>query len=86
MLATECCVFVGSNGPFHVISYYNHSWIVTFLGYHNIGGCSCSHDPRSMLTNQTTKTRFFPKHMITFSAGVTLVESCAGRKFGDVIT
>ena len=38
-----------------------------------------------MLTNQTTKTRFLPKHMITFSAGVTLVESCAGRKFGDVI-
>ena len=25
------------------------------------------------------------KHMITFSAGVTLVESCAGRKVGDVI-
>ena len=34
----------GSDGPCHVIFYYNHSWIVTFLGCHNIGGRSCSHD------------------------------------------
>ena len=34
----------GSDRPCHVIFYYNHSWIATFLGYHNIGGCTCSHD------------------------------------------
>ena len=38
----------GFHGSCHVIHDYNHSWIVTFLGYHNIGGRSCSHDPRSM--------------------------------------
>ena len=66
----------GSDGPFHMKSYCNNSWTGTFLGYHT-----------TIHVNklQTTKTLFFPKHMITFSAGVTLVESCAGRKFGDVI-
>ena len=45
---------------------------------------STNHDIRSMLTNQTTKTTYFDFRTFDhFFAGLTLVESRAGRKLGD---
>ena len=57
IMFTEPCR--GSNGPFHVTSYYNHSWIKLFW---NIG-CSCS---TTMLKPNIKKNIFFQTYDYIF--------------------
>ena len=73
----------GSDGSCPVIFYCNHSWIVTFWDIITSGDAHVVtiHDP----CNKPNKQNNVFTNMLSFSAGVTLVDRCGGCKFGDVI-